>query len=99
MAEILVTASELTSKAGTLRTYNSNFKSRVGELEQQETRLVGMWEGEAKNAFHKAFTSDKQQWDNFYNLIEQYCAKLEEIAKRYEKAEAENTNIASTRSY
>lgn len=99
MAEILVTASELTSKAGTLRTYNQNFKKNISDLEQQESKLISMWDGEAKNAFHKAFTNDKQQWDNFYNLIEQYCLKLEEIAKRYQKAEAENTNTASTRTY
>ena len=99
MAEIMVTASELKSKAGTLKEYNSRFKAQVGNLESQEGRLVGMWEGEARNAFDKAFKSDKAQFDNFYNLIEQYVATLELIAAKYAQAEAQNVSTASTRSY
>ena len=58
-----------------------------------------MWEGDAKTAFHTAFTNDKTQMDNFYNLMEQYIITLENIATEYENKEMANAQIASTRSY
>ena len=36
---------------------------------------------------------------NFYNAIEQYVQKLEQIAAAYEKAEKKNTSTATTRKY
>lgn len=99
MAEIQVTAAQLKEKASTLREFNSQFKSKLGELEGQEGGLLSMWDGEAKEAFDRAFKNDKAQMDNFANLIEEYCAALDMEASRYEMAEARNTSTASTRSY
>lgn len=99
MALIQVTASQLKTKANELRSLNGQFKSQVGNLESQEANLATMWEGEAKNAFHTAFNSDKEQMNNFYTLIEKYCQSLETIAQKYEQAEAQNTQTASNRSY
>ena len=99
MAGFQVTASQLKAKAGELRELNSQFKTQVGNLENQEQSLCSMWEGDSKNAFHTAFNNDKTQMNNFYNLIIQYCASLESIASQYEMAEAKNVSIASTRNY
>jgi len=99
MAAFQVTASELKAKAGNLRDMNSKFKAQVSNLETQEQSLASMWEGEAKNAFRTAFNNDKAQMDNFYNLIEQYCIALEQIASKYELAEAQNVSTASSRTY
>jgi len=99
MALIQVTASQLRSKAGELRNLNAQFKSQTSSLESQEQVLGSMWEGEAKTAFHTAFTNDKTQMDNFYNLIEQYCQALENIATKYDIAENQNVQTASTRTY
>lgn len=99
MALIQVTAKQLRAKASELRGLNGQFKSQVGGLESQEQVLAGMWEGEAKNAFHTAFNNDKTQMDNFHNLIEQYCTTLENIATKYEMTEGITTQIAATRTY
>ncbi len=99
MAEIKVTAAQLKAKAGDLQQLNETFKTRVNSLEETETALAGMWEGEAKDAFHKAFTSDKTQMNNFYNAIAQYVRVMEEIAARYAQAEAVNVNTATSRTY
>ena len=99
MAAFQVTASELKTRAGELRDLNSQFKTQVSNLESQEQSLSSMWEGEANKAFHTAFSNDKAQMENFYNLIEQYVASLENIASQYELAEARNASTASTRSY
>ena len=99
MAAFQVTSSELKAKAGELRDLNSQFKTQVGNLETQEGSLVTMWEGEARNAFETAFKNDKSQMDNFYNLIEQYCVALENIAAKYDMAEAQNVSTAQARTY
>jgi WXG100 family type VII secretion target len=99
MAEIRVTSSELRTKAEELRRDNGQFKTLVGNLESSEQELASMWEGDAKEAFHNAFQNDKIQMDNFYNLIEQYCVTLENIATKYDQAEAANQATAVQRSY
>ena len=99
MAAFQVTSSELKAKANELRDLNSQFKTQVGSLESQEGALVSMWEGEARNAFDTAFKNDKGQMDNFYNLMQQCCAALENIAAKYDMAEAQNVSTAQARTY
>ena len=96
---IQVTTATLKNKANELKNLNSKFKSQVENLNSEESSLNGMWEGEAKDAFHKAFSQDITQMHNFYNAIEQYVQKLEQIAAAYEKAEKKNTSTATTRKY
>ncbi|MDO4617063.1 MAG: WXG100 family type VII secretion target [Lachnospiraceae bacterium] len=99
MSDFRVSISELTTKVTSLRELNAQFKSQVSEMESVEGNLNSMWEGEAKNAFHTAFQSDKGQMDNFYSIIESYAERLEAIAARYAQAEARNVEIASERTY
>ena len=99
MAEIRVTPAEVRNKAGELRSLQAKFKDYVGALKTSELSLGAMWEGEAKNAFHAAFTKDTNQMDTFAIVIEQYAKALEEIASEYESKESMNAQIASARNY
>ena len=99
MATFTVTSRELQAKAEELKSLNQQFKNEVSNLESTENALSGMWEGEAKETFHNAFTSDKTQMNNFYNAVEVYAQRLETIAQRYAQAEAANVEIAAERSY
>lgn len=99
MSLIRVSVPQLTTGASELEQLNQQFKAAVSELESQEAVLNGMWEGDANVAFHNAFNNDKIQMTNFYNAIEAYVARLNEIAARYQQAEAQNTEIGNTRSY
>ena len=96
---IQVTTSTITNKASELKQLNSRFKSQVENLKSVEASLNSMWDGEANDAFHNAFTKDSVQMNNFYNAIEQYVAKLNEIARRYDAAEKTNLNTATQRKY
>jgi WXG100 family type VII secretion target len=96
---IQVTPKTLIDKANELKNLNSRFKSQYESLKTTESALNGMWEGEAKTAFHTAFTSDITQMSNFYNAIERYVQTLQQIAAEYEKAEGKNVSTASTRKY
>lgn len=99
MAFFQVTSSELRNKAGQLKELNGQFKAKATELSEKETSLCGMWEGMAREAFHQAFSRDRQQMDVFCQLIEQYVQALLEIAARYEQAEAKNRELAAARKY
>ena len=99
MAEIKVTPQELRTKADSLQSHNTNFRSEVDKMMGYVSQLNGMWEGEARTAFHTAFSKDMIQLNNFATLIEKYIASLNQIAVKYENAEMQNTNIANTRKY
>lgn len=99
MAEIKVTAAQLNTKAEELEALNNQFKSTVNSLEETEAALAGMWDGEAKDAFHQAFTNDKTQMNNYYNAIAQYVNVMRQIAAKYAQAEATNVSIGSERKY
>ena len=99
MGVIRVTAAELKAKAEELAGLNANLKTNVGDLEACEQNLASMWDGEAKEAFHQAFSNDKIQMTNFSTLIDKYVATLQAIAAKYQQAENTNVSTASTRNY
>ena len=99
MAFFQVTAAELRKKAEQLKGLNSRFRSGVDTLETAEQSLKAMWEGEANDSFHSAFTKDKRQMDRFHQVIELYIEALLIIAAKYEEAENKNIATASTRNY
>lgn len=99
MAEIRVTSGELKNKVAELRQLNAQFKKAVEDMSASEQQLTGMWDGDAKENFHNAYSSDRAQMDIFYDTIEKYCQTLESNAAGYEAAEAKNANMASARAY
>lgn len=98
MSEFRVTASQLRQKAQELSQLNSSLNTEISNLQQSESNVCSMWEGEAKNAFHTAFTQDKTGMDNFKQAIDSYVQALNQIADSYERAEQQNVQIATTRS-
>lgn len=96
---ITVNTGTVKNKAQQLKNLNSSFKKQVDQLRTTESSLNTMWEGEAKNQFHTAFTRDITQMSNFYNAIEKYVQSLEQIVAKYESAESKNVATASQRKY
>ena len=92
MGQMVIGTTELKNKIEELRALNTQFKSAVSELENTEGALNGMWEGDAKNTFHNAFMSDKQQMDNFYSTIELYASMWRESRKIVRLQIRESTN-------
>lgn len=99
MALIRVTASQVRNSAESLRGLNQQFNSQVQNLQAAEESLNGMWDGQANDAFHAAFLSDKEYMTQFYNLINKYCEALDSIATEYENAENINLDTATKRSF
>lgn len=99
MALIRVTATQVRASANSLRELNQQFNNQVQNLQASEESLNGMWDGQANDAFHAAFTSDKEYMTQFYNLINKYCEALDSIATEYENAENINLDTATKRSF
>lgn len=99
MGLIRVTSSELRNAEAELTALNAQLKNEAEEFINGANALGATWEGETKEAFMHAATSDKQQMDNFMDLIARYCTAIEDIAVMYDQAETENTSIASARNY
>ena len=94
-----VTSSELRARAEEMRNLNSRFKSEEEALRGYEQNLKTMWEGEANEVFHAAFTHDASSMDLFHDAVEQYIEALLVIAERYEIAERKNAEMARNRTY
>lgn len=92
-----VTSSNLTNGATQLEELNGQLINAVQELENTESSLSGMWEGEARDAFHRVFGEDKTQMTAFTELIKRYVEALRNIANNYAQAESTNVDTASTR--
>lgn len=99
MPEIKVTAAQLRSKAQTLSQLNASLLTQINMLQQSEATVSSMWDGEAKTAFHNAFTHDKREMMDFKQAIDKYVQALEQIAQKYERAEQQNTQTAASRTY
>ena len=96
MAQYKVTASELRNAADSLRNYNNSIKTQLENLVQQEQALNNQWDGDANDAFHRAFTTNKAKFDKFVQAVEKFSTTLTQVAERYEQAESKNTQIAGT---
>ena len=96
---IEVNSSTIRKKACELKSLNKKFMSLVSTLKTTESTLNSMWDGEANDAFHKAFASDEKQMETFHGEIEKYASALESIATQYEKVEKVNVSMASSRTY
>lgn len=99
MAEIKVTATTLRQRAQELTQLNNSLNNQISRLESAESSVCSMWEGEAKNEFHKAFTHDKAAMVQFKQAIDKYVQALLQIAQKYEQAERTNSQTASNRTY
>lgn len=95
MAEFTVTATELNNKAGELERLNKSLEQKIQALEQENSSLASMWEGDAKEAFSTSFTADKAKMMLFHTEIGKYVASLRNIAAKYQAAESANVATAS----
>lgn len=92
-----VNPQELKKQAQALQELNDRFKSEVQTMTEKEEALSGMWEGEARNAFHNAYATDAEKFTNFYNGIVRFVQALSDAADEYAKAEQQAASIATKR--
>ena len=96
MAEFQVTRNEVQTKAAELQQISKQMRTKIEELTQLEQTLSGMWEGEAHDAFHGTYGQNEQKMLMFVNALENYFLTLNEIAVKYNNAEAKNIQTAQS---
>lgn len=99
MATLYLDLAQLTERANELETINEQFLTELAVLNDREAELAGMWEGEAKEAFRRAYASDAVQMKNFYNAISVYVQQLRIIIECYKRYEFVNRELATSRTY
>lgn len=99
MSRFNVSTSQLREGANNLSEKNQHFVSGIAELESLKASLDSMWDGTANDSFNNAFIKDIEQMRLFTTTINTYVTTLNEIAARYDKAEAQNTETAVRRTY
>ena len=99
MSAFTVTPATLKTKSEELNDLLARYKTCIERLVSYEASLNGMWDGDANDAFHSAFATDKGKMDQFATLITQYIEKLNAISARYMQTEQANTEIAANRTY
>ena len=67
------------------------------EIKKSKRSLDSKWDGEANEAFNRAFMEDKGYMTQFFNVIQQYCQALETIVREYNDAERRTSQIARER--
>ena len=96
MAEFIVTANEVQSKAMELQNIAKQMRVKIDELGAIEKKLSGMWEGDAHDAFHTTYANDEQKFLLFVNAVEKYFLALNEIAVNYHNSEVKNVETAQS---
>ncbi|MBR2996784.1 MAG: WXG100 family type VII secretion target [Lachnospiraceae bacterium] len=96
MAEFIVTANEVQSKAMELQNIAKQIRTKVDEMGAIEKKLSGMWEGDAHDAFHTTYGNDEQKFLLFVNAVEKYALALNEIAVNYHNSEVKNIETAQS---
>ena len=94
---LMVTTSELRKRADELESLNEAFLGKVNGLKDDETLLGQSYVGEAQKQFHAQFINDAEKCKQFYNVIREFIQQLRTDAETYDKAEAANISVATSR--
>ncbi len=97
MAQIKVTFQQLKDKASDLERLNRSFRDEVENMNNLEHTVSACWEGEARDAFHQAYSDDRTKFEAFAICIDKYVLALREAAQEYEAAERRNVSTGKTR--
>src|SRR3954454_5857620 len=88
MSYIKVTAEELQSISGTLKTAAGNIQAENGRALTQVNGLVGQgWEGAASDQFNQLFTQWKTSADNIQQALDGISSLLANAGGAYQDAE------------
>jgi len=96
---LTVTSAKLRETAAELRRLNTQLKNELNNMSMRESSLNGMWDGQANDTFHAAYLHDVREYNDFINAINEYINALLQAAEEYERTEARNNAIASSREY
>ncbi len=96
MAQIQVTASQLSDSQAQLKNYINELKGAIEEADNMVKQLKSDWEGDASDAFQTSYASNSQRLLRATEGIQTFIVALENIISQYKQTEAANVNIANS---
>lgn len=96
MAQLIISASQLTQKKDELTALKNSFQKLVTRLESDANKLDSMWEGDAKNKFKTAMFVDITKLKFFIEVLIEFISILGTIIELYKQIEKKNAAIASS---
>lgn len=89
MANVIkVTPEELQNVAQNLEGLTDSYQNVVNTINTKVNDLTQTWGGEAQNAYATQISGFQDDFQNLYNLLNQFCTYLRNTAKQYESAES-----------
>lgn len=92
---VKVTTEELCSRAGEAEASINNIKSSFEKLVNMMEGTSGYWEGEAGTLYRSTYRKQNEVIQEILKNIQEYPAKLLQIAGVYETSESANAVLAS----
>lgn len=89
---IQVSPSLMRSKAGELKSNASNIKQYTDEMAREIESLKSAWEGTAAETFVTKFNGLRDDFQERFDVINDYAKFLEEAADEFEASESMNIN-------
>lgn len=83
--QLISTASEFSSKAGTIN-------SLTGEMTSKVSALASAWEGEAATAYITKFNGLQDDIEKMVAMVQEHSKDLNDMAEVYSSAEKQNVS-------
>lgn len=97
MANIIkVTPEELYNVAQNLEGLTDSYQGVVNAINTKVNDLTQTWGGEAQNAYAAQISGFQDDFQNLYNLLNQFATYLRNTSKQYEAAESNIRDSART---
>lgn len=92
-----VSTSKLISTANSFNSTGSQIKSITNQMTSLVNALSGnVWTGDAANAYKRKFSALQDDINRMISMINEHVTELNEMARDYEKTEADNANTANS---
>lgn len=96
--QLKVTPQDLINTSTTFATKGQTVATLTSDMLALVSGLSGNWEGDAAGAYTKKFSELSEDISQINNKIKEHVDDLQEMAKRYQTAEDQNTQANSAMS-
>ncbi|GKU29321.1 WXG100 family type VII secretion target [Clostridium folliculivorans] len=96
MATIKVTSSVMREKAGTLKNCGNSIRTLTEEIKGEINRLKSSWEGETAETTIRKFNELNDDFQERYDVINEYAKFLEEAANEFDRVDQLNKQAAES---
>lgn len=91
-----VTPATLTNYANTFNNSASQVQKQTNQMLSTVDTLCSRWKGDASIAYRRKFNTLRDDMQRMFKMIQEHSTDLQQMAKNYEQAEANNVGNINT---